>query len=138
MDDNELPEVFNDRRVKPWVHPSHQMVGEPHYLDPRQVAYVVKEPALGVTGSKTPRWRVNMTKGSELGTGSTTGGTRPLRTRREALEAFEMVKGGSHPHEAEQTIMEARRDRERERREQRQYDRFKGYNQAVNPGSFGR
>jgi len=131
-----MDEIFNDRRVKPRPHPDNQMVGDPHYLDPRTVTWVEREPSLPFRGLKSPRWRVQHLRANDQG-GSMQSATGPLRRRREALEAFEQVKGGSSIYDAESTIIQQRRDAARERRERRQYERFKGYNQAVNPGSFG-
>lgn len=128
-------DIFNDRRVKPNVHPANRMVDGPHYPNPRAVAWVEREPAS--VFRKTPRWRVQHIQASDLGNGSMQTSTGPLRRRREALEAFEMVKGGTSVYAAESAILIQRRDAERDRREQRQYERFKGYNQSVNPGSFG-
>ena len=130
-----MDEIFNDRRVKPRVHPDNQMVGDPHYPNPRTVAWVEREP--GGYMRKTPRWRVQHLQANELGSGSMQTATGPLRRRKEALEAFEQVKGGASIHDAESAIIEQRRDREREKRDQRRYERFSGYNSAVNPGSFG-
>lgn len=138
MDDNApIPEVFNDRRVTPWVHPQHSMVGDPHYIDPRTVAWVEREPGMPYEGLRGPRWRVQHLQASSTGSGSMQTSTRPMRARKDALEAFEMVKSGSGVQSAGESVLQARRDRERERRDERRFQRFKGYNQAVNPGSFG-
>lgn len=118
MDDNApLPEVFNDRRVKPRVHPDHQMVGDPHYVDPRTVAWVEREPSLPFRGMKTPRWRVQHLRANDQG-GSMQSATGPLRRRREALEAFEQVKSGASIYDAESALLAQRRAARAARRQQ--------------------
>jgi hypothetical protein len=114
-----MDEIFKDRRVKPRVfNPNAQMVGEPHYPDPRNVAWVERE-APGM-GWKTPRWRVQHLRANDLGTGSMQIATGPLRRKREALEAFEMFKGGTDIMDAESHLIAQRREAARLRRQQRQ------------------
>lgn len=108
-------DIFNDRRVKPRPHPDNQMVDGPHYLDPRTVAWVEREPPS--VFRKTPRWRVQHLKGSDLGNGSMQTATGPLRRRREAMEAFEMVKSGSGVHYADAKLAEQRQEAARLRRQ---------------------
>lgn len=130
MDDS----LFNDRRVKPRPHPDNSMVGDPHYHDPRTVSWIERETP-GVF-RKSARWRVQHLQANDQG-GSMQTATGPLRRRREALEAFEHVKSGASVYDAESTIAQQRRDEARDRRDEQRYQRFKGYNQTVNRGSFG-
>ncbi|HET7110264.1 MAG TPA: hypothetical protein VFI41_05295 [Gemmatimonadales bacterium] len=88
-----MDDIFNDRRVKPAVHPDHTMVGDPHYVDPRTVTWVEREPASGFRGAKSPRWRVQHLQANEFG-GSMQRSTLPMRSRRAATSAFEMIKQG--------------------------------------------
>jgi hypothetical protein len=92
MDDS----IFNDRRAKPRVHPDNQMVGEPHYADPRTVSWIEREPPtiFRTGGRKTPRWNVQRLQTNDQG-GSMQTSSGSMRSRKAAMDVFEQHKAGA-------------------------------------------